>query len=431
MFHTSHSTATRQHLPKGKHTSSSSHGLYHCSQPSMDSSHFYDVSSAGEQPAWDDCSDISFNPWAKSKRSSLREAGNRISLTSFRLSDQSPSWQSSAVAGEMLSPLEVKPAPVKNPKKLARTSAPILPRNEQFQENSSRALEEGLQDYMQTLLGGSITEDVHQEMDLYQECLGRRNVHQSRFLSPPASKKRASYNQGRKRMSIMSTASDISVVPSLVFSDVDVQAPRPSNLSVNTHPRATAFHRNSMISLTSIDSVASNRSWFMDDESPPESPVELTLLKKRASFTRGVGMGMSCFDDGDDDDDEEEEEKEKILSPESPPFALVGAGTRKKQSPGLSIETKVPRNPPNMLSPSLPPLTHSPISPRSSICASPNKRRSRRRTASSECIVLEALEKMNAVMYELANEDINRKSVVGIDLPGNQVSVDAYGELWW
>ncbi|KAF8417620.1 hypothetical protein BGX38DRAFT_1243358, partial [Terfezia claveryi] len=389
------------------HTSSNSHGLFNCSQPSMDSSNYYDVSSEDELPAWDDNSDISFNPWAKSKRSSLREVGNRIPPTSFRLSDQSASWQSksSAIAGEVLSPLEVKPAPVKIPKKLARASAPILPRNEQFQENSNLALEEGLQDYIQTLLGGSITEGVHQEMNLYQECLGRRNEHQSRFLSPPASKERASYNQGRKRMSIMSTASDVSV-PSLVFSDVDVQAPRPSNLCINTHSRAAAPHRNSMISLNSIDSVASNRSWFMDDE---------------ASFTQGVGMGMSCFDDGDDDDDDDAEEEEKILSPESPPFV----------HPGLSIETKVPRNTPNMLSPPLPPLTHSPVSPRSSICASPNKRRSRRRTASSECIVLEALEKMNAVMYEFANEDINRKSVVGIDLPGNQVSVDAYGELWW
>jgi len=403
----------------------------------MDSSHFYEDSSEDELPAWDDYSDVSYNPWAKSKRSSLREAGNRTSLTSFRLPDQSPSWQSGAPPGEVFSPLEVKPicnTPVKNSKKPTQASAPILRRNEQFQGNFSLAPEEDLQNYMQTLLGGSITEGVHQEMDLYQECLGKRNVHQPRFLSPPASRERAEYNKGRKRMSIMSTASDVSAVPSLVFSDVDVQARRSSTLSINTHQRAAALHRNSMISLNSIDSVASNRSWFIDDESPPESPVEPTPLQKRASFTRGVKMGMSCFDDGDGDDDEDQE----ILSPKSPHFVQVGAETslelpttRKKQNPGLSIETKVPRSPPNMLSPPLPPLTHSPISPRSSICASPNKRRSRRRTASSECIVLEALEKMNAVMYEFANEDINRKSMVGIDLPGNQVSVDAYGELWW
>ena len=450
MFHTSNSTVTHQKLLNG-HTLSSSHDR---SQPSMDSSHFYEDSSEDELP---DNSDISFNPWAKLKRSSLREAGNRISLTSFRFSDQSPSWRSSASAGEVLPPLEIKPvrhAPVKNSEKPGRASAPTPQRNEQFQENSSRAPGEDLQNYMQTLLGGSITEGVHQEIDLYQECLGRRSVHQPRFLSPPASRERAPYNKSRKRMSIMSTASDVSAVPSLVFSDVDVQAPRPSTLSISTDPRATA-HRNSIISLNSIDSIGSNKSWFIDDESPPQSPVEPTPLKKRVNFIREVEMGMSCFDDGDDGDcddegeeeeeekEEEEKEKEKekekeILSPRSPLFVLVSAEaslesptTRKKQNLGLSIETKVPRSPPNMLSPSLPPLTHSPISPRSSICASPNKRRSRRRTASSECIVLEALEKMNAVMYEFANEDINRKSVVGIDLPGNQVSVDAYGELWW
>ena len=279
------------------------------------------------------------------------------------------------------------------------------------------------------------------------ECLGWTSVHQPRILSSkpaPASRERASYRKGRKRISTMSTASDASAVPSLVFSDVGVQARRPSTLSINTHLPAAAPNRSSIISLNSTHSVTSNRSWFMDDESPPESPVELIPVKTRVSFTRGVEMGMSCFDDGDDDDEEEEAQQEKILPLESPRFTLVGVETppespkpRKKQNLGLSIETKTTaaQSPPNMLSPPLPPLTHSPISPlnspRSSVCASPNKRRSRRRTASSECIVLEALEKMNAVMYEFASEDVNRKSVVGIDLPGNQVSVEAYGELWW
>ncbi|KAF8425988.1 hypothetical protein EV426DRAFT_572999 [Tirmania nivea] len=377
----------------------------------MDSFHFYEDSSEDELPAWDSYSDILFNPWAKSKRSSLREADNRTSLTLFRLPDQSP-----------LEVKSVRNAPVKNSKKPVRASAPIPWRNEQFQENFSRAPEEDLQNYIQTLLGGSITEGEHQEMDLYQECLGRKNVHQPRFLSPPASRERAPNNRGSKRMSIMSIASDVSAVPSLVFSEVDVQSRRPSTLSINTHPRTTALHRNSMVSLTSIDSMASNRSWFMDDNSPSESPVEPIPLNKRVNFTRGVEMGMSCFDDGDDEEDEDQ----VVWSSESPLFVPRGAEaslelqtTRKKQSPGLSIETKVPQSPPNMLSPSLPPLTYPPISPRSSICASPNKRRSRRRTASSECIVLEALEKMNAVMHEFASEDINRKSVVGIDLPKN------------
>jgi len=442
MFHTWHSTATHQQLPDGKRSSSSSHDLPHFLQPSMDSSHFYEDSSEDELPAWGDFSDISFNPWAKLKRLSLREADNRTSLTSFRLTDQSSSWQSGTLARGALSPLEVKPVrnvPVKNSKKPAGVPTPTPRRNVQFQEGFGHAPEEDLQKYMQALLGGSITEGVHQEMDLYQECLGRRNVHQPRFLSPkpaPAPRKRALHNKDRNRISMTSTASDASAVPSLVFSEVDVQARRPSTLPINTHPRAAAPHRNSIISLKSIDSLASNRSWFMDDESPPESPIEPTRLKKRVNFTRGIEMGMSCFDDGDDDD--EGEDQKETLSPQSPLLVLINTETspelpkaRKKPNPGLSIETKGPQSPSNMLSPALPLLTHSPTSPRNSICASPNKRRSRRRTASSECIILEALEKMNAVMYEFASEDINRKSVVGIDLPGNQVSVEAYGELWW
>lgn len=67
----------------------------------------------------------------------------------------------------------------------------------------------------------------------------------------------------------------------------------------------------------------------------------------------------------------------------------------------------------------------------SSICSTPSRRKSRRRTASSECIVLEALEKMEAVMTEIARDDVNRRSVVGLDLPGNQVSVEGWGELYW
>lgn len=401
----------------------------------MDHSHFYEDSSEDEMQKWEDNSDISFNPWATSKRSSSRATDNRISLTSFRFA--------SHILGDVtLSPAQVKPAPKIPPKspqrskKVLRSVHPVVQQN--GKSVASSAHEDDLQGYVQTLLQGSITEGVHQEMDLYQDCLTKRPVQPPRFLSVKptlASRERSIYNKDNRRISVMSTASDASAVPSLIFSDADMQTRTISN-DVQA-PASKTFHRNSIISLSSINTVASNRSWFMDDESLPSSPVEPVQPTRRSTFTRGVELGISCFDDGDDDD--EEKEQGQIKSSESFCFPLMGAETshtsnnRRKPSPGLTIKTApTSKNSPNSLSPSLPPLTHSPISPRASpICASPNRRRSRRRTASSECIVLEALEKMNAVMYEFANEDINRKSVVGLDLPGNQVSVEAYGELWW
>lgn len=400
----------------------------------VNDSHFYEDSSEDEMPTLDDYSDISFNPWAKSKRSSLGDHDNRSSMTSFRFADTALTRQSDASINRTSS------------------SSRILRERSIHQSKPSSAStstqDEDLQVYAQALLQGNFAEGIHQEMDLYQECFPKRQPQASHFLSPkqtPASRERAAHNKDQKRVSIMSTASDASAVPSLIFSDADGQARRQSTtLSFNVQtPSPKALHRNSLISLSSIDTMASNRSWFMDDESPLPSPLEPEPLGKRASFTRGVELGLSCFDDGDD---EEEEEVDEVVSdlkgfrfPECPGIRQMGTNPQestqnrtKKLNPGLTIKTMAPQDSPTSLNLPLPPFARSPLSPKASpICAMPNRRRSRRRTASSECIVLEALEKMNAVMYDFANEDINRKSVVGLDLPGNQVSVEAYGELWW
>lgn len=421
---------------------------------------FYEDSEDELEDSWDNDSDISFNPWAKLKRSSSLGSGqdNCLSLASFRFSEQSPLWTLDYFTEESLSPLDVETIPEVSevpPKKTAikvssraaaaSTKAAVaacngccdrskLP-NEEFLGSISAIRGKDLQTYVQTLLQGSVVGGAYQQMDLYQECLNTKPSCYIQPLSPkPAFVQRErDYN----RASIISTASDASAVPSLVFSDADAPTRRPSQLL--PVPSPSLLHRNSVMSLTSINTVASSGSWFLDDDSLPQSPVT-SVSQRRASFARDLVSGISCFDDGDEDEDENEDEdeiEEELGSDESSYFILAGEETFISQpktwgalTPSPILDSNIrPQITRSKLPPlPLPSLANSPEKPSTS--ASP-MRRTRRRTASSECIVTDALQRMNEVMYEFANEDINRKSVVGLDLPGNQVSVEAYGELWW
>ncbi|KAF8475789.1 hypothetical protein BDZ91DRAFT_758354 [Kalaharituber pfeilii] len=425
--------------------------------PSMHASNFYDDSS-DEEDALEDCS---ISPKQLTDADAAKNA-----LASFRFFDPSPSLPTSSAVRrpavtttkKVLPRLHLnsttkgppKPQPTNTVPAVAAT-VPITSNSksqsvEEMVNQMSPACEEDLQEYVQKLLQGAISDDGIQEMDLYQECLSKKPANSSHILAPGARMqyrdRRGSY-KNNNRLSIMSTASDASAVPSLVFSDVGLQTRRPSMLSTTiTHSsNLRSPNRNSVASIVSIQSVESSMSWFMEDASPPQSPVESVPAKQPISFSRGVGMGMSLFDDGDDDDEEEEvefeeapgQENQSMQSPESPLFFFIPEPsqnqetTRKRQNPRLTIKTNATTSPTFIP----PPLTHSPMTAaQSPACATP-PRRTRRRTASSECIVLDALEKMNAVMSEFAQEDINRKSVVGLDLPGNQVSIEAYGELWW
>ena len=418
---------------------------------------FYEDSEDELEESWDNDSDVSFNPWAKLRRSSLGGAGsdNRLSLASFRFSEQSPLWTLDYFTDGSLSPYDIeslseasevpsKPTATKgfSPTVTASTAAvpaacngcydrSMLPNNE-FLDSISTIRGKDLQTYVQTLLQGSVVGGAHQQMDLYQECLSSKPSCYIQPLSPKPAfvQKERDYN----RASIISTASDASAVPSLVFSDADAPTRRPSFLL--SVPSTSPVHRkNSIVSLNSINTVASNGSWFLEDDSPPQSPVTLVSLR-RSSFARDVESGISCFDDADEDEDEDEEEE--LGSDESDCFMLAGEDILESlpiaweiPTPNLDTITE-PRI--SQSTSTLPPLSFSslinPPDRRPPISPGP-VRRPRRRTASSECIVIDALQRMNAVMYEFANEDINRKSVVGLDLPGNQVSVEAYGELWW
>lgn len=472
----------------------------------METSNFYEDSSEDEfnqKDFWDDYGDVYFSRQplsrSESKKSTLTGSDTRQSLKSFRFLDQSPasplspSWPLDCSMETPVSPLEPKLPRVKpvraskvNRERLGTTvpvkAGPqserryIVPRQteEGLLGGISSTGEDGLQEYVQTLLQGSMAEGNQQGMNLYQECLSRKNCRSSQFLSPKSKLvSRTPNNLNNNRISVMSTASDASAVPSLIFSDPGVQTRRPSTvLSAPTQPASSRpLRRNSASSLGSINTVASNKSWFMDDESPPQSPVmpvvPTPVIKVHMSFSRGVGLGMSLFDDGSDDESESEDnERVQVQPPQSPqslqslqpsqslqppqspqspqspflffmgsqttPKASTASSAAKKSCSSHNIHTTEAKAQSASHSSTLSPVSHSPVTAaHSPVCSTPARRKSRRRTASSECIVLEALEKMNAVMCEFANGDINRKSVVGIDLPGNQVSVEAYGELWW
>ncbi|KAI5788869.1 hypothetical protein DFH27DRAFT_572551 [Peziza echinospora] len=451
-----------------------------------------------------------------SSRTTSTQNSNEQSLSSFRFFDESPSATMPSLRHTQL-PTEIRDISkgslrVNTDFTSLRKSVPEiedeLPSSQDsFLPGFNAGDEEDLQVYVQKLLQGSSMDklDIEEELqdeeerfdveedDIYQsygrpEHHHHHHHHQSTketsiLFTPKAEAKSSNKN----RISALSMASDVSAVPSLIFSDAGANAQRPSTILTSpllSHMNGRPNSIHSLASIPSIHSIDSDRSWFMEDESHPSSPAEEMVPTGKISFSDGIGMGMSLFDDEDSASEVDEEESyfhahrssgstSSFYSPDSPYFILMGrqvtltslqkgsaaaaiqitkhskpksikttASTattattttthQHKKKSSLSIETSLKRV--KKL------LGSGPIEdevneerPTSQVycCASPHKRRSRRRTASSECIVLEALEKMNEVMLELDREDLNRKSVVGLDLPGNQVSVEAYGELWW